>query len=177
MKKILIVVVPIVLILTISTSPATSQDAPTTAPEQVVRQLAGIQESLDDLVAVLATMRRNQDAEVMLRRIEMHERRLAPLSGQLERNIREQLDARSSLSNIEDWRSQTEERIFEIERDGREEISQDLRQELRMAEQGLKRDRERLETLQLQQIELENALADRRDDVEILEDLLLELLD
>ena len=36
---------------------------------------------------------------------------------------------------------------------------------------------ERFDTLQQQQIELENALADRRDDVEILEDLLLDLVD
>ncbi len=177
MKKILIAFIPVALIVAIWASTATGQDAPADTPEQVVRELAGIQESLDDLVVLLSTMRRNQDADLILRRIEMHERRLAPLEGRLDRNGREQLDAKATMSNIEEWKSQTEEQILEIERGGRDEVPLPMHQEVRMAEQQMNRELERLETLRQQQIELENALADRRDDVEILDDLLRDLVE
>ncbi len=177
MKKILIALIPVALIAAIWFSPATGQGVPGDTPEQVVRELAGIQQSLDDLVVLLSTMRRNQDADLILRRIEMHERRLAPLEGRLERNGREQLDARASMSNSEEWKSQTEERIHEIKREGREEVPLQIHQELRMAEQRMIQEQERFDRLQQQQIELEDALADRRDEVEILEDLLHELVE
>ena len=177
MKKTLIALIPVALIVAIWVSPATGQDAPGNTPERVVRELAGIQESLDDLVALLATMRRNQDADLILRRIEMHERRLAPLEGRLERNGREQLDAKTSMGNIKEWKIQTEERIREIEREGREEVPLQMHQEVRMAEQQMTQEQERFDRLQQKQIELEDALADRRDEVEILEDLLLELVE
>jgi len=176
-KKTVIAFIPVALIAAIWVSPATGQDAPGDTPEQVVRELAGIQKSLGDLVTLLTMMRRNQDADLILRRIEMHERRLAPLEGRLERNRREQLDAKTSIGNIEEWKSQTEERIHEIEREGREEVPLQMRQEVRMAEQQMSQEEERFERLQQQQIELENTLEDRRDDVEILEDLLLELVE
>lgn len=177
MKKILVAFIPVALIAAIWVLPASGQDRPADTPEQVVRELAGIQESLDDLVALLSTMRRNQDADLILRRIEMHERRLAPLEGRLDGNRREQLDAKTSMSNLEAWKSQTEEQILEIERAGRGEVPLPMRQEVHMAEQQMDREQERFETLQQQQIELENALADRRDDVEILEDLLRDLVE
>jgi hypothetical protein len=122
-------------------------------------------------------MRRNQDADLVLRRIEMHERRLAPLAARLERNGREQLDAKTAVGNIEEWKSQTEERIREIEREGREEVPLQLHQEVRMAEQQMIQEQERFDRLQQKQIDLENTLGDRRDEVEILEDLLSDLLD
>ncbi len=177
MKKTLIALIPVALIAAIWFSPATGQGVPGDTPEQVVRELAGIQQSLDDLVVLLSTMRRNQDADLILRRIEMHERRLAPLEGRLERNGREQLDAQASMGNSEEWKSQTEERIHEIEREGREEVPLQIHQELRMAEQRMILEQERFDRLQQQQIELEDALADRRDEVEILEDLLHELVE
>lgn len=177
MKKTLIALIPVALIAAIWFSPATGQGVPGDTPEQVVRELAGIQQSLDDLVVLLSTMRRNQDADLILRRIEMHERRLAPLEGRLERNGREQLDAQASMGNSEEWKSQTEERIHEIKREGREEVPLQIHQELRMAEQRMIQEQERFDRLQQQQIELEDALADRRDEVEILEDLLHELVE
>jgi len=177
MKKTLIALIPVALIAAICVSPATGQDTQVDTPEQVVRELAGIQGSLDELVDLLSKMRRIQDADLILRRIEMHERRLAPLEGRLDRNGREQLDAKTSIGNIEEWKLQTEEGIHEIEREGREEVPLQMHQEVRMAEQQMSQEQARLETLQQKQIELENALADRRDEVEILEDLLGELVE
>ena len=178
MKKTLIALIPFALIAAIWVSPATGQDAPPgDTPERVVRELAGIQKSLDDLVALLSTMHRNQDAVLILRRIEMHERRLAPLEGRLERNGREQLEVKTSIDNIKEWKSQMEEQIRETEREGREEVPLQMHQELRMAEQQTIQQQARYDRLQQQQIELENTLADRRDEVEILEDLLRELLE
>ncbi|NIM00432.1 MAG: hypothetical protein GTN89_06075 [Acidobacteria bacterium] len=177
MKNILIALVPVALIAALWFSPAIGQESTGAAPEEVVRELAGIQQALEELVDLLVTMRRNQDAELILRRIEMQERRLAPLDGRLDRNSREQQDAKSSIGNIKQWMSQTEERIDEIEREGREEVPLQLYQELRMAQQQLAQEEARLERLQQRQIDLENTLADRRDDVEILEDLLRDLID
>jgi hypothetical protein len=177
-KKTLIALIPFALIAAIWVSPATGQDAPPgDTPERVVRELAGIQKSLDSLVVLLSTMHRNQDAVLILRRIEMHERRLAPLEGRLERNGREQLEVKTSIDNIQEWKSQLEEQIRETEREGREEVPLQMHQELRMAEQQTTQQQERYDRLQQQQIELENTLADRRDEVEILEDLLSELLE
>ncbi len=177
MKKTLIALVPLALIAVIWVSPATGQHAPDTAAERVALELGDIRDSLDDLVRLLATMKRNQDADLMLRRIEMHERRLAPLEGRLDRNGREQQDVQTSIRNVEEWKSQTEERIHQIEREGREEIPLELLQEVRMAEQQIALEQDRLDRLRQQQIDLENTLADRRDDVEILEDLLRELVE
>lgn len=177
MKKILIALAPVALIVVLWFSPVTGQDDAGTASQEVVRELAGIEDSLQKLVDLLVTMQRKQDAELILRRIEMQERRLAPLDGRLDRNSREQQDVKSSIGNIKQWMSQTEERIDEIEREGREEVPLQLYQELRMSEQQLVQEQERLERLRQRQIELENTLADRRDDVEILEDLLRDLID
>jgi len=176
-KKTLIALIPVALIAAIWVPPATGQDGPGDTPEQVTRELAGIRESLDDLVTLLSTMRRNQDADLILRRIEMHERRLAPLEVRLDRNGREQLEAKTAIGNIGEWKSQTEERIREIERAGREEVPLDFHHEVRMAGQQITHEQERLDRLQQKQIELENALADRRDEVEILEDLLDDLVE
>ena len=175
MNKTLIALVPVALILMSWTSPAFGQDAPAAAPEQVVRELAGIQASLDDLVTLLSTMRRNQDADLILRRIEMHERRLAPIEQRLDSNKREQLEAEEGIGNVREWMQQTEEAIREIEREG-DEVPIEARREATMGESELQRLTLRLETLRLQQIELENSLLDGHDEVEILDDLLEELL-
>lgn len=177
MRKTLTALIPVALIAAIWFSPVTGQEASLDTSEQVVRELAGIQKSLDDLVVLLSTMHRNQDADLILRRIEMHERRLAPLEARLERNSREQQDVKTSISNIEQWKSQTEELIEEVERKGREEVPIDILQEVRMAEQQMIQEQGRYDRLLQQQIDLENTLADRRDDVEILEDLLSELVE
>lgn len=177
MKKILTAFVLVVLIAAIWVSPVSGQDGPADTPERVVRELAGIRESLDDLVALLSTMRRNQDASLLLRRIEMHERRLAPLEGRLDRNRREQQEAKTSMNNLAERTSQMEELVLKIEREGRDEVPLPMRQEVHMVEQQMNRELERLDALQQQQIELENALADRRDDVEILADRLHDLVD
>ena len=176
MKKAIITLVPVALILAIWIIPAYGQDARPATPEEVVHEIAGIRASLDELVTLLSTMRRNQDADLILRRIEMHERRMAPVEQKLDSNKREQLETEEGIGNVQEWKQQSEERIREIEREGREEISLDLRREAALGESELERLTLRLETLRRQQIELENSLLDGRDDVEILDDLLEELL-
>lgn len=81
------------------------------------------------------------------------------------------------MNNLAERTSQMEELVLKIEREGRDEVPLPMRQEVHMVEQQMNRELERLDALQQQQIELENALADRRDDVEILADRLHDLVD
>jgi chromosome segregation ATPase len=176
-KKTLFALVPVALIVTIGIAPASGQDAPPATPEEVVRELAGIRASLDELVTLLSTMRRNQDADLILRRIEMHERRLAPLERRLDANKRDQLNTEQSIGDIQNWVRQAEERILDVEREGREEVPLEMRHEVDRGQTELERLAEKLETLRRQQIEIENSMFAGRDDVEILDDLLEDLLD
>lgn len=156
-------------------APVSGQQVPD-EPEKAVRELAGIQRSLDDLVGLLATMRKNQDANLVLRRIELHERRLAPLARRLESNKQEQVNTKTNISEARDWVIRVEDEIDAVEREGLEEVPADIRQQIVIGEAEIERLTRRLDALQERQIELEDRLADGRDEVEILDELLQELL-
>ena len=166
-----------VLLAVVASAPVAAQDHSDAVEKQVVRELAGIQRSLADLVDLLETMRRNQDVDLVLRRIELHERRLAPLERSVRGNEQDQIDTRQQVSEAVMWKERTEDRILELEREGIEETPEDFRQQVEVAEGEIERLQLRLDGLLQRQIELENTVADGRDEFEILDDLLRELLE
>lgn len=167
----------LVLIPLLGATPPMAQEPSTAASDPVVRELAGIQQALDDLVGLLESMRRNQDVDLILRRIELHERRLAPLERSLRGNEQDQIDTRQNITETEMWKSSTEDQIDELEREGIDHAPDDFRQQVVVAELEIERLQLRLQTLQQRQIELENSLGDGRDEIEVLDDLLRELLE
>jgi chromosome segregation ATPase len=171
------IVVPFILAAIVWAIPAAGQDAPPPSSGEVARELAGIQRSLGELVDLLATMRTNQEAELLLRRIELHERRLAPLERQLESNKDDQVNTRSSITDATEWRDRTEDEIRNLDREGVDDDTDGLRQQVVIANAEIERLNRRLESLKERQIDLEDRLADGRDEVDILDDLLRELLD
>jgi len=158
-------------------APTTGQDAPEAPPGEVVRELAGIQRSLGDLVDLLATMRVHQEAELVLRRIELHERRLAPLARQLESIKDDRINTRTNITDATEWRDRSEDQLHDQEREGIDDDPEGLRQQVIIANAEIERLNRRLESLQERQIDLEDRLADGRDEVDVLDELLRELLD
>ena len=176
MKKTLVGFSLSVFVVLFWIAPAVGQDNRAVAPESIVSELAHIQQSLEDLVDLMSASRRYEDADLILRRIEMHERRMAPVERQIERNQREHVDAQTNLGWMEKRVSQTEKRVRKIEREGIQ-VSDELFGQVTGAIQAVEREKARIEALKLQRIELENGIAGKRDEVKVLEDSLRELLD
>ena len=147
-----------------------------TSQSDAVGELAGIRVALEKLTTQVDTMRRSSDAELVLRQIQLHEQRLAPLEARLASRQREDLDTQAFIVSARERLAQAERRIAEAGREGREP-SDELRKERDLIAQALKGDKSRAESLRAQIIILENQIAEARRKVVILEESFIDLVD
>ena len=74
----------ILCLLTVTTGPVAAQPASTDlVSAQLVEEMEGIRQALDRLVAFRESTDSYQQAELVMKRIELSERRLSPLEGKL----------------------------------------------------------------------------------------------
>lgn len=160
--------------------PAAAALAAETAPEDphrsVVRELAGLNRTLQQIQGVLERLLVQQELDLLMKRIDLKARRLAPLQSEL-RGIRGSIESTNGeMKRSGAFKKQLQaelERYRELRRDtngsAEERSLQDVESEIDLIE-------ERLETLQRRQIEVEDELAARRQEIQFLEDALDERL-
>ena len=142
----------------------------------LTEDVAGIHQALDRLVNLLERVQRNQRVDLLLKRIELRERRLAPLEKRLAGAQSEVEGIEAEQVRMESMREQQERELDEIVREGRE-TDDGVRRMLREVELVQNAMEARLSNAQSRVRRFEDELADGREEIEILDEMLLELLD
>jgi len=166
-------------VLTVATlAPASAQQQVAAADDgRPSSEMAGIQRSLDRLVQLLEEHIEHQRADLLLKRIQLKERRIAPA----ERRLR---DAETSLlgreAEIKRMQAMLEEqrRVLDDEnRDGTDPSVSGTRNMIAELERVIRTEDAQLDDARMRVRRLEDELADQREEIEILDDLLLEMLE
>jgi chromosome segregation ATPase len=140
----------------------------------VVEELAAIRQSLDRLVGLLDSLERRQQVDLLMKRIEMKERRLAPLEQKSRQNLDEQDSLAETLTSFQSYRDGAEEQLDDALRSGDEQAARGSREELGHIEAESARLKARLELLRGRGLQIEADLIDGRRDVKALDDRLVE---
>jgi len=167
----------LLVVLILSALPAAGQSGST---DEIVAQLSddveGIRRALDRMVGLMETVRSQRDVDLLIKRIELHERRLAPLQSRLRSAESEINGNEEHLKHLELMQEQHEEILNEEIREG----TDTPRSETRRVLDDIARDRaaaeERLELVRMRAQQYENDLARGRKEIEILDETLIELL-
>jgi hypothetical protein len=142
----------------------------------LIEDVAGIRQALDRLVDLLETVQHNQRVDLLLKRIELRERRLAPLERRLAGAQRDVEGIEAEQVHMESMREQQERELDESVREGLE-TDDGVRRMLREVELMQTAMEARLDDAQARVRRYEDELADGREEIEILDEMLLELLD
>jgi hypothetical protein len=169
-------IVPGALLFVILAAPAIAQTT-TESDSDLVKEVAALRKTMEEAVALLDRALVHQRVELLLKRLDLRERRVLPLESEL-RAARDGLTAsRNEVERFELILEETEQRISEEVRDGTDSpdsenrrLQQDLEQALAHVRRSLESDEERVRRL-------EDDLADRLEEIEFLEDSLQERLD
>jgi len=140
----------------------------------VAEELAAIRQSLDRLVGLLESLERRQQSDLLMKRIEMKERRIAPLEQKLRQNLDEQDSLTETLTSFQSYRDGAEEQLDNALRNGDEQAAQGSREELSHIEAESARMKARLELLRGRGLQIEADLIDGRREIKALDDRLVE---
>ena len=167
-----------------ATPPAAAGPAPTpqetaaTAPsaepnvDGLQQELAGMRRSLDDIALLLAATLDQQQVAVLMTRMELKQRRMAPLEQLLQRTRDDRDGLRQERERMADMRE-----IIREQAGDSEEEAEAMRSDMEHARRALERMDDRLATLDQRVIELEDDLARNLDDIAILEEMVDERLE
>ena len=151
-------------------------EMPAVETPALTEDVAGIRQALDRLVELLETVQRNQRVDLLLKRIELRERRLAPLQKRLAAAQGDVEGSQAERVRMRAMKEQQERQIDESVRAGREtdDIARRMLQEIEQVEAAMEA---RLDDAEARVRRFEDELADGREEIEILDEILLELLD
>ncbi len=151
-------------------------EVPEVETPALAENVAGIRQALDRLVELLETVQRNQRVDLLLKRIELRERRLAPLQKRLAAAQGDVEGSQAERVRMRAMKEQQERQIDESARAGSEtdDIARLMLQEIEQVEAAMEA---RLEDAEARVRRFEDELAEGREEVEILDEILLELLD
>jgi hypothetical protein len=166
----------LVLLLIGSGAPTRAQPLPDAGVERLVEEVAGLNRSLERLVVLLEGSLANQQVDLLLKRIDLKERRLAPLSAELREAEKSAVRAASEIRRIEEMRDQQERQISRDVREGNDRPDTDARRMMQKIEATFEYQSSRAEDEQARARRLEDELAEGREEIIILEELLQELL-
>ncbi len=164
----------IVLILLCLVLPVTRTAAETPAPE-LGADVAGIRSALDRLVVLMETVQHQQRVDLVLKRIELRERRLAPLEQRLQDAHSDVETMEGELVQMRAMREQFEAQLDELSKT--RDMDENERNQIREFERVEAAIEARTDEAQLRVRRYEDELADGREEIEILDEMLLELLD
>ena len=145
-------------------------------PAELVEHVAGLQRSVDRLVDLLAYYLEHQEADLLLKRIELRERRLAPIEGELRKARREVVELNTQLDQLREMAAEEERLLRETIRDVDDDYSKQIRSQLAQLGRAISMEESRLEDLEMRVRDLEDELAEGREELEILDELLAELI-
>ncbi len=157
--------------------PADAAPAAPAGDAAVARELTGVRLTLERLVALLETQLRQQDTLILLRRIELAERRIAPMEGRLADLKSQRRQAALERDNFVRMMEENREEAEDALREGDLEAEQQAKRMTEDLERVLRMQTQRIDDLDRQIQEMEIALAGSRDEIEVLDDVLRERLD
>jgi predicted RNase H-like nuclease (RuvC/YqgF family) len=159
-------------LITIAAMPARAQEG----VGQLADDLAGINRSLERMAGMLEILIGNQQVEILLKRIEMKERRLAPLESELRRAERALVDLEARVKRLNDEREELEDVLAEEMREGIDLEGSETRRMQEQLARVAEMEAGRVEEYRRRVLRLEDQLADGRDEILILDEQLMELL-
>lgn len=160
--------------------PASRAQQPAPAEEAqgaLLAEIAGLHRSLDQLVELLRAGLAHQKIDVMLKRIELKERRLAPLERRLRGTQDSILNSQGEIARLEQMKESTEQELADLIREGHEGAINESRYLMGEFEKAIRSEQATIEELERRVVELEDELADGRDEIAILDEKLAELLE
>jgi len=159
------------LLLVGSAFPSVAQQ-PAAEPD-LAREMAGVNRSLEQMAAMLERLLENQKTDLVLKRIEMRERRIAPLETELRERHGELVTSQAELDRLEDLKEDWNDRLREAARTD-ENAAIELRVMQQQFEQAHGKQNSRHLALEERVRQLEDELAEGREVIQDLEALLLE---
>lgn len=147
------------------------------ADPAVADDVAGIHEALDRLVVILEDVRRDQQTHVLIRRIELAERRISPAQSRLRSAENDIENMENELPHMVMRKEQLEEELQQEIRMGLDPAKSDVRRMLDEMETLMRGLKQRSEEAELRKRRYEDEIADARDEIAILDELLLELVE
>jgi hypothetical protein len=160
------------LIIGAAVTPSHAQDD----TKALVDEMAGIKHSLDRMALLMETLIGNQQIEILLKRIELMERRLAPLESELRRAERAVIDVEARVKRMQEEREEMEDAIADEIRSGIDQEDSEARRMKEQLDRVIEVEGARVEEMRSRARKLEDELADGRDEILILDEQLKELL-
>jgi chromosome segregation ATPase len=144
--------------------------------DDLVDEMADINRSLERMAVLLETLIGNQQVDILLKRIELQERRLAPLESELRRGERALIDIEARLKRMQEEREEMENVLAEEVRDGIDREESETRRMKSQLDRVVESESARVEEMRRRVLRLEDELSDGRDEIVILDEQLQELL-
>ena len=168
----------LIVCLCSASSPAAAQEAPpaTPAPGGLEEQVAQLNHSLDRIASMLEQVLDVQQADLLMKRLQLLQARLAPGERDLTRAVEDYSDREEESVALRDRWKAMEAQIREEEKAGDPDAARDLEMIRLDFEAQTASVQRRLDAAYLRVQELENGLAASREDIAILEELLDERL-
>lgn len=161
----------LVVLAVVSFQPAAGQEG-----DDITRELRRLNDQLQQIGVSLDALLANQKAQLIVRRIELEERRLAPLDREVRGARGDVRNKEAEIRQTRTYRDTTEEELEAAIRAG-EELDGPQRSELKLMDEMIKNLETELGAFQSRVFELEDDLARGRERVESLDEQLMELLD
>jgi predicted RNase H-like nuclease (RuvC/YqgF family) len=157
-------------------APCSAQEIPAADANAIRHELGRINQTLETIAELMRNQLESQHAqlhqqevEVLLRRLDIGARRLAPLEESLRKAEERKSAVDDEIRQMEAILNQLEEQIQEQSAEGNTEPSRELGHEWNMVSRRLELLRDRAWTLDQRVLELENELAGAGRDLEALE--------
>jgi len=144
---------------------------------RLVDEVAGLNRSLEKLVVMLEQVMYQQQVDLMLKRIELKERRLEPMASHLRSLQREYDDRKSELKHFQEMIEREKERISDEIREGTDRPDSASRNNVEELERVLTVETARVEELERRMRRLEDDLAEGREEILVLDEQLREMLE
>lgn len=158
--------------------PAAAEQAgqPGAAPPGLVEEVAGMRSSLDRLVVLLERVAEQQKVDLLLKRVELKERRLLPVASDLRSLEGDHEEQKVIVTRYREMLEQMEDALSDEIRRGVDRPDSEPRQMIPELERELQIQIERIEDLERRMRRLEDELIDGRREIAVLDEQLRELL-
>ncbi len=150
---------------------------PAADPAPLVDELADLNRSVDRLAGLLERLIQHQRVDLLIKRIELRDRRIEPMQRRVRSLESDVESAESEIRQLETMGEQFEQQRREELREGTglgESDAQRMRNELELM---LKVQNERLDEARRRLRAAEDELAENREDIVVLDELLVDLLE
>ena len=163
------------LILCTSAAPLVRAQQPTD-DGRLLQEVAGVNSSLQRLVALLDILVGQQETDILLKRIEMKTSRLIPLETSL-RSAKANLgDANAQFEQMSGMKDEWESGLREAVRDGKDQEAEELRRMIEQVAPAVTAQDTLRNELERRIRELEDEIAELQRDIDVLDERLAERL-